>query len=523
MTQEIRTATRTGITRRGLIGAGAAGAAAGVLPTSASAKARRRSTTRRADVIVVGAGISGLAAASTVAAHGASVLVLEARNRVGGRTYNHPIGGGKIIEAGGEWVGPTQDRVHAYLASLGLHTFPEYIVGNHIYDFEGTRLEYQESGPTGTAPPDPQALPEIVSTIAVLDKMSSSVPVDAPWTASSAATWDQQTLETWLQQNTETERFRNLARFAVRSIFGAEPREMSLLFALFYIAAAGNETTPGTFERLFSTRNGADQDRVHGGSQLISIGLARRLGDRLILESPVREITQTASGVHVIADRISAIGERVIVAVPPALAGRIRYDPLLPPTRDQFTQRVPQGTQIKCEAIYPTPFWRDAGYSGFAITDKGPGQVVFDNSPPEGKPGVLVSFVCGTNARAWGQKPMAQLRAAIIDEYAGLWGAQARRPIGYYQMFWGQEEWSRGCPVGVVPPGVLIDNGPALREPVGAIHWAGTETSTYWNGYMEGGIRAGERAAGEAVAGLSKTPKRPTRRRPRRARHRTSR
>jgi monoamine oxidase len=431
------------------------------------------------------------------------VLVLEARDRVGGRTYNHPIGAGKIIEAGGEWVGPTQDRVHAYLSNLGLSTFPEYIVGNHIYDFEGTRLEYQETGITGTAPPDPAVLPEIVTTIAQLDALSREVPVDAPWSAPRAAEWDQQTLETWLRQNTLSERFRNLARFAVRSIFGAEPREMSLLFALFYIAAAGNETTPGTFERLFSTRNGSNQDRIHGGSQLISIGLAKRLGERVLLRNPVREIVQTASGVTVHADHVTAHAQRVIVALAPALAGRIRYEPLLPPDRDQLTQRVPQGTQIKCEAIYPTPFWRKAGYSGFAITDKGPGQVVFDNSPPDGRPGVLVSFVCGTNARLWGRRSAADLRAAIIDQYATLWGEQARHPIGWFQMFWAKEEWTRGCPVGIVPPGVLIDNGGAIRAPVGRIHWAGTEASTYWNGYMEGGIRSGERAAAEAVAALA--------------------
>src|SRR5947209_6067916 len=497
-----------GLTRRRLIGTGAAGAATAALPGSARARTRRIDAIapERADVVVVGGGLSGLAAARTVAAAGHSVLLFEARNRVGGRTYNHPIGGGKVIEAGGEWVGPTQDRVHAYIKDLGLSTFPEYIVGNHIYQFGGTRLTYQENGPTGTAPPDPLVAEEIVSTIALLDSMSTSVPVDTPWTAPQADAWDQQTLETWLRANTATERFRNLARLAVRSIFGAEAHEMSLLFALFYIAAAGNEQTPGTFERLFSTRNGSNQDRLHGGSQLIALKLAQRLGHRVVLENPVRRITQTRAGLRVDGDRASAVCERVVVAIPPALASRIVYAPEMPPTRDQLTQRVAQGTQIKCEAIYRRPFWRDSSYSGFAVTDVGPGQVVFDNSPPDGSPGVLVSFVCGTNARYWGARSGADLRAAILQEYAQLWGSQALSPIDYFQMFWAHEEWSRGCPVGVIPPGVLIDNGPALRTPVGGIHWAGTETSTYWNGYMEGAIRAGERAGGEAVAGLGRVP-----------------
>jgi monoamine oxidase len=513
--------TNGGVTRRDLIGAGAAGAAAtAVLPAAARARSAVK-TPRRADVVIVGGGLSGLAAARSVVAAGHSALVFEARSRVGGRTLNHPIGGGKVIEAGGEWVGPTQDRVHAYISALGLSTYPEYILGNHIYAFEGTRMTYQEGGPTGSAPPDPTILEEIITTIVTLDQMSQSVPVAAPWTSPSADDWDRQTLETWLREHTATERFRNLARLAVRSITGAEARELSLLFTLFYIAAAGNESTPGTFERLFDTRNGSNQDRLHGGSQLISLRLAQRLGERVVLENPVRQITQTGRGVLIEGDRESALCERAIVAVPPTLASRIRYEPLMPPTRDQLTQRIPQGTQIKCEAIYPTPFWRDAGYSGFAVTDVGPGQVVFDNTPPEGTPGVLVSFVCGTNARYWGARGEPALRAAIIAQYANLWGPKAASPIDYFQMFWAQEEWSRGCPVGVMPPGVLFDNGPALRDPVGAIHWAGTETSTYWNGYMEGAIRAGERAAAEAVAGLGHIAPapRPRRRHPRPKRH----
>jgi monoamine oxidase len=242
----------------------------------------------------------------------------------------------------------------------------------------------------------------------------------------------------------------------------------------------------------------------------------------VLLGHPVRRITQLSNGVRVDADGISAYANRAIVAIPPTLASRIVYDPKLPALRDQLTQRVPQGTQIKCEAIYDRPFWRDDGYSGFAITDTGPGQVVFDNSPPDGTPGVLVSFVCGKFGREWGARSEADLRATILKQYAGLFGPKAQQPLDYFQMRWASEEWSRGCPVGIFPPGLLLDNGPALREPVGRVHWAGTETSTYWNGYMEGAIRAGERAAAEVLPRLGAAPPSPPRpprpRRPRRHR-----
>ena len=175
-----------GVTRRRLIDSAATGVAVGSLAQAAQAaprRRRRRSPSQRADVVVVGAGLSGLAAASKAVAAGRSALVLEARDRVGGRTLNHSLGGGKVVELGGEWVGPTQDRVHAVIRELGLSTYPTYVLGNHIYQFEGTRMEYTESGPTGTAPPDPLIVGEIAATVARLDQMAQSVPVQAPWNA----------------------------------------------------------------------------------------------------------------------------------------------------------------------------------------------------------------------------------------------------------------------------------------------------------------------------------------------------
>src|SRR3954468_10285267 len=204
-----------GLTRRQLVGGVAATATAAALGATPTLAARRAPD---ADVVIVGGGLSGLAAAYTVMNSGRTPLVLEARPRVGGRTLNHPIGGGKVIEAGGEWVGPTQDRAYALIRELGLSTYPEYVTGNHVYAFEGTRMTYTEDSPTGTAPPDPVILAEIAAVIQLLDTMSTSVPVDQPWNASGAADLDSQTLETWLRDHTASERFRNLARFAVRSV-----------------------------------------------------------------------------------------------------------------------------------------------------------------------------------------------------------------------------------------------------------------------------------------------------------------
>ncbi|MEA2256213.1 MAG: monoamine oxidase, partial [Solirubrobacteraceae bacterium] len=473
--------------------AGAAPAAGG--PRAAGAR-------RSADVVIVGAGLAGLTAARDLVAAGRSVVVLEARDRVGGRVLNVDVGGGVVTEGGAEFIGPTQDRIAALAADVGVDTYPTYNTGSNVYFRNGTATPYSATGPLGPVPPDPLGIVDAEKAILALDDMAKQVPLDAPWTAPKATEWDGQTFETWKLANTTTDSGRFLLDVAITSIFSCEPRDVSLLFVLFYLAAAGDESNPGTIERLVNTAGGAQERRFVGGSQLVPDRVAQALGSSVVLSRPVRRLVTRKGTVTAVADGLRVTAARAIVAVPPPLAARIDYHPQLPALRDQLTQRMPMGTVVKVHAVYPQPFWRAKGLTGQAVADTPPAQVTFDNTPPEGSPGILMAFVEASAARARLGASRDALRRDVLKNFSDYFGPEAASPTAFHVSDWQEDPWSRGCPVCFTAPGVLLDYGRAIREPVGRIHWAGTETATFWNGYMDGAVRSGERAAREVLAAL---------------------
>ncbi|HEX6714140.1 MAG TPA: FAD-dependent oxidoreductase, partial [Thermoleophilaceae bacterium] len=456
-----------GVTRRTLIKSGAAGAAAGAVAAS-PAYAKRTKPRKKADVIVVGAGLAGLTAARKIRAAGKSVLVMEAQARVGGRTLSEDIGGGEIADLGGTFIGPTQDHIAALVNELGIPTFPTYNTGDNVFiRSDGRRETFASNTPVfGTAPSDPEIAPDIVAVVAQLDSMAAEIDVKQPWAHPKAAEWDSQTLESWVRQNsTGNKEFLALVSAACEPIFGAEAREISLLYVLFYIASSGNEQpgNTGTFERNFNTQGGAQETRIEGGAQLITIKMAQQLGKRVILKAPVRRIDQGRFGVRVWTDKYYVSGKRVIVALPPALAGRIVYHGGMTDLRDQLMQRIPQGSLRKFEAIYEKPFWRDKNLSGQCISSIGPVKVTFDASPKDASPGVILGFIGGTEARKWTPRSPEERKKAVLDQFQQFFDdTQAQNPTAVYEKDWVADRWAIGCPVGVLPPGTLVDFGPAL-------------------------------------------------------------
>jgi monoamine oxidase len=490
-------ADHAGFRRREAIVGGAVGAAGAVLcgrmaapPAAEAAKRRRRRRLRSVDVIVVGAGLAGLVAARAVRAAGRSVAVLEARPRVGGRNLDHPIGGGKVVELGGEWAGPGQDRVLALAKELGIATFDAYASGDSVYYRGGQRQTY-----SGDIPPaSPASLVELEATILQLNQMAAEVPADTPWTAPHAGDWDIVSVADWIRENNRTQEARDLADLALRGIYGEEGAQISLLDLLSAITGVGGD---------FNTMIGAAQSiRFTGGPQQLSERLAAGLGGAVRLGAPVTTIERSAKRATVHSAKLSLGARRVVLAVPKTLAARIAHGPALPAAYDQYLQRQPMGSVVKVNAIYDTPFWRSEGLSGTATSDTGPIQITYDNSPPDGTPGVLVGFMEGNESRKLLRASPAARRRAALESLARYFGDRAKAPRDYVDQVWAREPYTRGAYGSFNPPGVLTSLGPDVAGPVGVLHFAGADWSPQWPGYMDGAIRSGERAAAEALQGL---------------------
>jgi putrescine oxidase len=442
------------------------------------------------EIAVVGAGIAGLSAASTLAGVEVDVVVLEARDRVGGRVWNVEIGG-EANELGGQWVAPYQSALHALLEELEIELFPSFREGEHVYiDPSGRPHRYQgHDAPLGAT--SERAYAEADGK---LDALAKELDPEAPWAHPDADELDAITYEAWLRREVADEMARDLLRSWLAGGFLAKPAHtFSLLQGLWMISGAG-----GTYE-LFEP----DQClayRVVGGSQLIPIRLAERLGERVVLGAPAREIRWSDGGVEVDAGSVTVRARAVIVAVPPNLVSAIRFRPALPAWRLRMEQALSQGSIIKVLAVYERPFWREEGLSGQGFAPYELVRELYDNSPPSGTVGVVTTFLAGENAEQAERMSADARREAVLEGIAKYIGAHGRKPVDFIETVWSAQEWTRGAYGTSYGPGGLTRFAADLRRSIGPIHWACTDIAGLGHIHMEGATRSGQQAAKACLA-----------------------
>ena len=444
-----------------------------------------------ADVCVVGAGYAGLTAARRLQEAGATVVVLEAQDRVGGRIWTEPLADGTPADRGGAWLAPQHDAILGLAREVGVTTYKTWVAGAHLL-VDGDRLRRY----TGLIPKiGPLAVLSIALAQLRLDRTARKVPLDAPWTAARAKQWDAETIGAYVRRAGVRRGIAyDLFETAVRGLFAADLDEVSFLHLLLLVHGHGSINT------LFSIEGGSQENLVDGGAGSIAARIADTLGDAVRLGAPVRSVTDAGDRVSVVSDGVTAIAAHAIVAVPPALALEIAFSPALPPDREALYRAAVGGVETKTLVVYDEPFWRAEGFSGQTAAPGSAAEVTIDATPAAGSPGVLASFTFGPVATRVDALSAPDRRAAVLDALAARLGRRAASPAELVETAWWQQEWTRGCSMAHLPPGVLTRHGHLLREPFGRVHWAGTETATVSHGAIDGAVRSGERAAAEILA-----------------------
>jgi monoamine oxidase len=433
----------------------------------------------------VGAGAAGSMAATHIAKAGKSVVLLEANDRVGGRLKRGEIAG-QPIDLGGQWVGPTQDRLIEVANDLGMNTFPTYTTGEMIIDVGGEIFK-------GLTLPG-EVLGEYLRTVAKINELAEEIDTAAPWNAPHAEEWDGLTMASWIKEVATTDHVRELIRIIVEVVLCVPPEQISLLQFLWYMKSGQG------FQRVTDTANGAQQDLYQECLVSVPERLSKALGDRVVRGAPVSAISQDENRVTAVTAKGEWSAKRLIMAAPPAAAASVAYSPTLPYKRRGLMARSPMGAVIKCFVAYEKPFWREAGLNGQSISSAAQFASTFDVTAPGNPHGVLCGFFDGGPAMAWADKSTEERKERVIADIARVLGDQAKSPVDYVEQNWPREAWSVGGYACVPGPGVTSVFGAAMREPCGRIHWAGTETAEVWSGYVDGALRSGDRAAAEVLA-----------------------
>ncbi|XP_038228801.1 amine oxidase [flavin-containing] B-like isoform X1 [Dermochelys coriacea] len=442
---------------------------------------------------------SGLSAAKLLTESGLSVVVLEARDRVGGRTFTARNKQVQYVDLGGAYVGPTQNRILRLSKELGIETYKVNEVEHLIHHVKGKSYPFKGAFPTMW---NPFVILDFNNLWRTMDEMGKEIPNEAPWKAPHAEEWDKMSMQDFIDKVCWTNASKRFATLFVNVDVTSEPHEVSALWFLWYVKQCG-----GT-GRIFSTTNGGQERKFVGGSGQISEKLMERLGGRVKLEKPVVCIDQSGEDVIVkTLDHELYEAKYVISAIPPVLDLKIHFNPPLPPMRNQLISRVPMGSVIKCMMYYKEPFWRKQDYCGTMLIEDEEAVIgmTLDDTKPNCSVPAIMGFILARKCRRLTHLTKEERKRRICELYAKVLGSEeALHPVHYEEKNWCEEQYSGGCYTAYFPPGIMTQFGRIIRQPVGRIYFAGTETATEWSGYMEGAVQAGERAAREVLCSMGK-------------------
>lgn len=457
------------------------------------------------DVAIVGGGFSGLVSARELVKANKSVVVLEARDRVGGRVLDTHFSDGSTAPLGGQFVGPAQINMVALANEYGVELMPSYANGSNVLYINGTRSVFSsEAETTGSLPIDAASLEEVARIQELLGTLGNQLDPAAIRKHPQAYEWDSQTFGSWLDNHASSATTKLVMNLAATTGFCEEAGLVSFLSVLVSIGTSRTANGTGSFNEIVSSVDGAEAMWCKGGCQQIAIKIADELGsERVKLDSAVRLIEKTAHGYKITTDAGSVMSRKVVLALPPPMSSRIRFVPPLPAGRDQFSQRSPMGSVAKVIARYDKPFWRAHGLSGQAYSNRGSAFSTFDNSPQDASSGVLLGFVTADQSRAINGLPKAEIQALVKQDFVNYFGPEAKNATEWIVQQWDEEEYSRGGYNSLYGLGALTRYHEYISTPFQGIHFSGVETAEYFRGYIDGAITSGERAAKEIIDALN--------------------
>ena len=457
-------------------------------PTSESIHLIDREGINPWDVVVVGAGLSGLMAARLLRRAGLRVTLLEARDRVGGRVWNQPIGDGCWIDFGAQWIAPGQRRIQALVKEFGLATTESHTRGASVWMARGGAEPRRGSFPAGWL----AKLDQLLISLR-LERLAKQFGAGTPPTDPRRRALDSQTFAAWLKQKALTHAGREAVRLTVEEGVCASIEEVSCYEVIQQIASIGGLAALASAEQTF----------LPGGAQAIAQRLAGELGADLQLGRPVTAIRQDADEVTISTAGGELRAQRVILALPPQLLSEISLDLDLS-GRAQWCQRaIVKGRVVKTVIVYEQAWWRLHGLNGQVISPNGPIDHLADASDQEGSPGILIAFATGCRADQLAALEEGPRKTLILEQIRSSLGDAPTPPIAFHSINWNGDPWSQGGYASRLGPSHSSGDQPCLADPIGRVHFAGTETASQWRSYMEGALQSGERAAREVLNSCS--------------------